>query len=610
MSGPVSAADLPENAPRPGDVLAGKYRVESVLGVGGMGIVLLVRHIDLGQQMAVKLMMPGVIHDDQAAARFVREARAAAAIQSEHVVRIFDVGTLDSGLPYMVMELLRGEDLSQLLARESHLAIQDAVDYVLQASHAIAEAHARGIVHRDLKPSNLFVTTRSDATPLVKVLDFGISKALNPEVDVPSSANLTATSAIMGSPLYMSPEQVRNAKQVDARTDIWALGVILHELLTGAPAFSADTLPGICAAITADDPPSLRSLRDDAPAELEAVLTKCLEKNVAKRYQTTKDFMAALRPFASTAGRIEAISIPAAQTMREASNAPPPAIDGDTVSRRATADGSSASRARGAPRSAGQPRSSGKGIRVESTPRLAGRIPGATSLASSTATLSSDERAPGGETGQGRKPAFFVVAALIGATALGALVWSRSAPNDPAAATPSGATAPTARRSFFLFIDAAPAGAEIWEGDKMLGQVPMQVSIDNEAAQHVPRRLVVRRAGYQPYSIVQGPSDENVRIIAQLVAAPGETPAGPAAGAPTGPSTANAPGAPNAHGAANAPGASKEHAAPVTAPRTTTKAPAPRTDPAAPSVSPPPAAPAPPVGTVPPAASSDIRLQR
>src|SRR5215510_8339728 len=113
MSGPVSEADLPENAPRPGDVLASKYRVESVLGVGGMGMVLLVRHIDLGQQMAIKLMMPGVIHDDQAAARFVREARAAAAIQSEHVVRIFDVGTFDSGLPYMVMELLRGEDLSQ-----------------------------------------------------------------------------------------------------------------------------------------------------------------------------------------------------------------------------------------------------------------------------------------------------------------------------------------------------------------------------------------------------------------------------------------------------------------------------------------------------------------
>jgi serine/threonine-protein kinase len=598
MSGPVSEADLPENAPKPGDVLAGKYRVESVLGVGGMGMVLLVRHIDLGQQMAIKLMMPGVIHDDQAAARFVREARAAAAIQSEHVVRIFDVGTFDSGLPYMVMELLRGEDLSQVLARETQLSIEDAVDYVLQASHAISEAHARGIVHRDLKPSNLFVTTRSDGSPLVKVLDFGISKALNPDVDVPSSANLTATSAIMGSPLYMSPEQVRNAKQVDARTDIWALGVILHELLTGAPAFSADTLPGICAAITADDPPPLRSLRDDAPAELEAVLTKCLEKSVAKRYQSTKEFMAALRPFASVAGRVEPISIPAAQTMREASG-PPPAPDAESMSRRATSGGG-ASPSRGhAPRS-GKPRSSGKGIKAESGPRAGGRIAGATSLASSTATVSSREGILGQTPERPRKPMLIAAAAIVGAAAIGAWVWSRSIPT-PGPSSPSTASATAARRSFVLFIDATPAGAEIWEGEKALGSAPMQISIDNDAARTEPRRLVVRRAGYQPYSILQGPSDENVRIIAQLVAAPSDTAAGGAV----------APGA-NVQGAATAAPIAKEHPAPPSGAGKSTKAPAPRAEPAAPSVpaAPAPAVPAPPPVAAPPAASSDIRLQR
>jgi serine/threonine protein kinase len=592
MSGPASVADLPENAPQPGDVLAGKYRVESVLGVGGMGMVLLVRHIDLGQQMAIKLMMPGVIHDEQAGARFVREARAAAAIQSEHVVRIFDVGTFDSGLPYMVMELLRGEDLSQMLARETELPLEAAVDYVLQASHAIAEAHARGIVHRDLKPSNLFVTTRSDGTPLIKVLDFGISKALNPEVDVPSSANLTATSAIMGSPLYMSPEQVRNAKQVDARTDIWALGVILHELLTGAPAFSADTLPGICAAITADDPPPLRSLRDDAPIELEAVLTKCLEKSVTKRYQTTKDFMTALRPFASTAGRLEPISVPAAAlTMREATSGAPPALDGEPAGRRAPSDASSPSR--GAARSAGNPRSGGKGVKVDSTKRSAGKVPGATSLVSSTATVSWRQEAPEGSAGRGRKPALIAASALIGAAVLGALVWSRGAHNEPAPATPSAAAPPATRRSFVLFIDAAPAGAEIWEGEKILGQAPMQISIDNEAAHKEPRRLVVRRAGFHPYSIVQGSSDENVRIIAQLVAALGETPASPAAAAP-------------APAAAVSPNTSKEHTGPA-APGKTTKVPAARTELTAPVVS----APAAPTASAPPPPSpSDIRLQR
>jgi eukaryotic-like serine/threonine-protein kinase len=489
MSGSGSYVELPENAPQPGDVLADKYRVESVLGVGGMGMVLLVRHIELGQEMAIKVMLPGVVHDDQAGMRFVREARAAAAIQSEHVVRIFDVGTFDSGLPYMVMELLRGKDLSQVLARETRLAVEDAVDYVLQASHAIAEAHARGIVHRDLKPSNLFVTTRSNGTPLVKVLDFGISKAMNLDADLPSSANLTKTSAIMGSPLYMSPEQVRNAKNVDARTDIWALGVILHELLTGAPAFTADTLPGICAAIIADNPPPLRTLREDAPAALEDVLTRCLEKNVASRYQTTKELMAALRPFASRAGRLEPTSIPAALTMRESASVAPP-------------------------------RPSGNGVERVTAPRSSGKMSGATSLVSSTANVASPDGPAEDGPRRGRGPALISAAVLLGAGAIGAFAWSRSAA-DPAAPTGSGAIAtPAARRSFVLFIDSTPAGAEVLEGDDPLGHAPLQVSIDNEVARKQPRRFVVRRAGFQPYSIVQGPSEENVRIIASLVTTP------------------------------------------------------------------------------------------
>jgi eukaryotic-like serine/threonine-protein kinase len=579
--------DLPDNTPQPGDVLVGKYRVESVLGVGGMGMVLLVRHIDLGQQMAIKLMMPGVIHDDPAAARFVREARAAAAIQSEHVVRIFDVGTLDSGLPYMVMELLRGQDLSQVLARESQLPLEDAVDYVLQASHAIAEAHARGIVHRDLKPSNLFVTTRSDGTPLVKVLDFGISKAMNPDVDGPASGNLTATSAIMGSPLYMSPEQVRNAKHVDARTDIWALGVILHELLTGAPAFRADTLPGICAAITADDPPPLRSLRDDAPAELEAVLTKCLEKNAAKRYQTTRELMAALRPFASTAGRAPPISIPVAQTMREAGSGAPPAGGPEMDSTHATADIPATARAN-APRSADKARSSAKAVKGE-PPRSSAKMPGATSLASSTATLSHRDGPAEGTATRVRNATLITAATLIAGAMAGAFAWSRGAPNQGAISSASVAPPPAARRTFVLFIDASPAGAEIWDGDVALGHAPMQISIDNESARQNPRRFVVRRPGFHPYSIVQGPSEENVRVIASLVPQSSET--APPAGTPAAPTLA-----------------SKEHTSPPVAPAKPAKGSAPRAEPVAPAVSvSPPAAPSAAASPTPP---SDIRLQR
>jgi serine/threonine protein kinase len=587
MQPPIHDVDLPENAPQPGDVLASKYRVESVLGVGGMGMVLRVRHIELGQQMAIKVMMPGVIHDDQAAARFVREARAAAAIQSEHVVRIFDVGTFDSGLPYMVMELLRGEDLSQVLARESQLPLEAAVDYVLQASHAISEAHARGIVHRDLKPSNLFVTTRSDGTPLVKVLDFGISKALNPDVDGPASGNLTATSAIMGSPLYMSPEQVRNAKLVDARTDIWALGVILHELLTGAPAFRADTLPGICAAITADDPPPLRSMRDDAPVELEAVLTRCLEKNASKRYQTTRELMAALRPFASTAGRIEPISIPVAQTMREAGSGAPPARGAEVDSASLTAALPHTARA-SAPQSAGKPRSSAKGVKGE-VARSSAKMPGATSLASSTATLSHGDGHAQGTGPLVRNATLITAATLITGAAVGGFVWSRGARTEAVISSASIAPPPAARRTFVLFIDATPPGAEIWEGEVSLGHAPIQISIDNESARKDPRRLVVRRPGFQPYSIVQGPSEENVRVIASLVAQSNET-ATPLA----------APPAPIVTG--------KEHASPLPVHAKPAKGSAPRAEPVSPGVSV--SLPAAPSAAAPPPPPSDIRLQR
>src|SRR4029078_6172324 len=221
MSGPPFRDVDDTDVPKPGDVLAGKYRVDSVLGRGGMGVVLLVEHIELGQKMAVKLMTPGVIHDQQAVARFLREARSSAALQSEHVVRIFDVGTLQGGPPYMVMELLRGDDLGQVLLNAGRLEIRDAVIFLPQVAHAIAEAHAMGIVHRDLKPSNLFLTRRSDGTPLVKVLDFGISKAVS-ETGAGSHSRdtLTGATGFLGSPRYMSPEQIRNARHVDARTDV------------------------------------------------------------------------------------------------------------------------------------------------------------------------------------------------------------------------------------------------------------------------------------------------------------------------------------------------------------------------------------------------------
>src|SRR5882724_4843576 len=218
------------NEPREGDVLAGKFRIERVLGVGGMGMVVSAMHIHLDERVAIKFLLPEALSNGEAVARFGREARAAVKIRSEHVARVTDVGALDTGAPYMVMELLRGQDLSQLLRDQGALSVHLAVLYVLQACEALAEAHAIGIVHRDLKPANLFLTSRADGSPCVKVLDFGISKVTSASGSG-SDMGMTRTQSIMGSPLYMSPEQMASSRDVDQRADIWAVGCVLYELV-------------------------------------------------------------------------------------------------------------------------------------------------------------------------------------------------------------------------------------------------------------------------------------------------------------------------------------------------------------------------------------------
>jgi serine/threonine-protein kinase len=290
--------------PRAGDIVAGKYRVESVIGAGGMGVVLAAEDTSLGRRVAIKFLAPSKAGNDDAAARFVREARAAASIQSEHVVRVFEVGTLPSGASYIVMEHLSGGDLAQVLDRRGPLPIHEAVDYVLEACEAIGEAHNRGIVHRDLKPQNLFVSQTPDGSSCVKVLDFGISKAIDE-----AAPNLTATDAVMGTPLYMSPEQVRSLKNVDRRADIWALGAILHELVTASPIFEATTVTALCAMIAMDPPTPVRVKRPDAPPELEAVILRCLHKDPNGRFPDVAALADALAPLASERGRASAASV-------------------------------------------------------------------------------------------------------------------------------------------------------------------------------------------------------------------------------------------------------------------------------------------------------------
>jgi serine/threonine protein kinase len=287
----------PESRVREGDVLAGKYRVEKVLGSGGMGVVVAARHVQLDVLVALKFMADEAFEDPDLVARFLREARAAARLRSEHIARVTDVGTLESGAPYQVMEYLEGSDLAALLSREGPQPLASAVEYIVQACEALDEAHGAGIVHRDIKPSNLFLTKRRNGTPCIKVLDFGISKA---DRLSSSSAKLhgTHSRAVLGSPFYMSPEQMRAARQVDARADIWALGATLYELLTGHVPFEADSLFDLALRVAQSDPRPLRELRPEVPWALEQVVFRCLEKDRDDRFTGASVLASALAPFA------------------------------------------------------------------------------------------------------------------------------------------------------------------------------------------------------------------------------------------------------------------------------------------------------------------------
>lgn len=270
-----------------------------------MGLVVAARHEQLDQRVAIKLMLPDVLGNAEAVARFLREARAAARLASDHVVRVFDVGTLENGAPYMAMEYLEGVDLAALIQGRGRLPVEEAVGYLLQACEALADAHASGVIHRDIKPSNLFLVRKRDGTSVLKVLDFGISKLAQADA---SDGAATRTAALMGSPLYMSPEQMLSTRDVDARSDVWALGVVLYEALTGQAPFSGDSLPKICAAVMNADPvpPSVRV--PGLPRALSAAVLCCLEKSRDKRFASVSELAGALVQFSpSGAAALERI---------------------------------------------------------------------------------------------------------------------------------------------------------------------------------------------------------------------------------------------------------------------------------------------------------------
>lgn len=281
-----------------GEIVAGKYRVERVLGVGGMGVVVSARHTTLDQAVAIKFLVANRFDSrEEAVGRFLAEARAAARIESDYVCRVFDVGTLPSGVPFMVMEHLEGRDLDEEILQRGQLDLVEAVDYVLQAADALAAAHQLGIVHRDIKPANLFLALRPDGTRRVKVLDFGISKVHG--LDAAGPPPLTADESSLGTPAYMSPEQVRASAHVDARADIWGLGAILYELVTGEMAFVGDDVRSVLDHVLNEDPCPMSALRRDVPPDLEAIVMRCLDRDPDRRWMTAATFARALSSYGS-----------------------------------------------------------------------------------------------------------------------------------------------------------------------------------------------------------------------------------------------------------------------------------------------------------------------
>jgi len=293
---PSPAPQQPSERPalEPGAIVDGKYRIDGFLGAGGMGIVLSATHLELDAPVAIKVVRDDFAANEAVVSRLLFEARAVARMQSVHVVRVLDVARLENGAPYIVMEKLRGGDMAALLEQRAALPMAEAVGYLLQACEGLIEAHGLGIVHRDLKPENLYLALTPEGVVL-KILDFGISKDLGTTIREAKRTTLTKGGAVIGSPSYMAPEQIRAEPNLDARADIWSLGTILFELLTGRCPFQAESVAVMYQKVLNEDPPSLLDFLPDAPQELNVIIQLCLRKKPEDRFQSVLELANALR---------------------------------------------------------------------------------------------------------------------------------------------------------------------------------------------------------------------------------------------------------------------------------------------------------------------------
>ncbi|WP_437682422.1 protein kinase domain-containing protein [Sorangium sp. So ce131] len=402
----------------PGSVLAGKYRVERLLGQGGMGLVVGARHLHLDEPVAIKVLRDELAREPAIVERFLREARAAAKIKSRYVVRVTDADRLPSGAPYLVMEWLEGSDLASIVEREGPLDAARAARHVVEACESLGEAHALGIVHRDLKPSNLFVAHLPDGSICTKILDFGISKLLGEE--------LTGTGNTLGTPSYMAPEQMMSARNVDARADIWAMGVVLYKLVTGTVPFRASTPSELGMKVLFGEPTPPEQARPDLPPGLAQVILRCLRREPAQRFATAAQLAAALAPFAGDAGA-QTVALPAARERPPRDATPGLAPAAATPQAAVATDGPNRTLS----------------LLNAPVPRPSGTPP-PDATPSPTTDAGDSARRPG--------PVVAALAATALAAAAGLALWARGAPSTPETTAPPSA-APAA-------IEPAPAAPD------------------------------------------------------------------------------------------------------------------------------------------------------
>jgi serine/threonine protein kinase len=344
-NGTASARDAAYAVQHPalaiGDIVADRYRVGPVIGAGGMGIVYKAQHIELGTWVAVKVIRPDIAQNSSLWRRFEREARALAALHNKNVVRVHDAGTLPSGLRYLVMEYLEGTDLRRLLVERGSMPVPEAVDHVLQVCSALGDAHRLHIIHRDIKPENIFLARFRACEPTIKLLDFGVARFLD------DKGQLTVPGRGVGSPRYLSPEQVLNAGSADQCSDIWGVGLLLYELISGRSPFEGLNAAQICLSICQGSFRSIATLCPELPPALCAAIMHCLEPDPKRRFQSAEEVMAALEPFSSRhlrgpkASAAEALSptppVPRAKKRaRDAKAEPDPAEVTKTVAKKSS----------------------------------------------------------------------------------------------------------------------------------------------------------------------------------------------------------------------------------------------------------------------------------